>query len=701
MKFALVTLAISVVYLASVADGHAQTQPSAPFGFARHVGALMASDPIEEGSYNQDMMFITKSTTVGGKDYALVTFGDTLRANSTFWGNTIGWSDDFDLSDGTTYHYKEAFPHFPAMGMTPMSSLPHDPGDPDATETQIWFSRSFVLGQDIYSYYTSFAPGHVRLGVGLAVIRGGMTDADFATNHIAEFQRIPKANFWLPLWFDGAPIIKAESDGNTYLYLFNQFGLQRVLFTADAVEHFSAYQSWDGANWVYGGGASEMWPSTDFALRASCEWNPYLNKWLSVYAVYDSADGLNSQLAYRTADDLRGPWSDRKIFYYGTTRVNGGNEKAGDYYSPVYRAFYDQDGGQTIHVVASHSGSSGPVGIYEYKFDHTVATRNVGSIPQFAPQGLDETVNVNINGASVFYFRDTGRYGTLGNLIKTYPNSYLSTRTDFDASNGLTFDGKLRFNELRTIKSLEGQAWVTAAFPLGSFGSAVGYIGAFDRTFDRTGADLGTGVAYGRASAFGHLRRVPGVLPAGGLASKVYQVVSPAPVTVLLNDENDSSGNVYLAKANTTGTTSPFTMATALANAANYSYSTLVPDGNGFDVRSWSTTPSDAVPLFADALKPSIFQNDYTGGWIAIYTVKSSLTGASSQVAMRTAQTVYGPWSDPVVIYSASNGSQAKGRLFDAKYLNGFDRENGKVVYFYASDFETNTVNLFELRLDN
>jgi hypothetical protein len=55
----------------------------------------------------------------------------------------------------------------------------------------------------------------------------------------------------------------------------------------------------------------------------------------------------------------------------------------------------------------------------------------------------------------------------------TDPNAYRRLKTDTDASNGLTFDGPLKFKPLRTLPG-ESKAWIKAASPLffGSFYSA-------------------------------------------------------------------------------------------------------------------------------------------------------------------------------------------------------------------------------------
>lgn len=676
-----------------------EVQQSAPFGFTRRIEALRAASNGLDSQYTEDLMFITKGTTTSGKSYAFYTFGDTLNSSLRLFGNTLGWSDDFDLSDGTRFNFKESPPTALAQGMTPMSKLPHDPSAPDATEVQIWYGHSFVMGQDIYTYYISFGPNHKGLGVGMAVLRGGLQDSDFSNNHMNEFERIPKSKFWVaPYFFDGAPFIKTESDGKTYLYLFNQFGVQRTLFTPGGVENYANYKTWDGNNWVTGGFAKKMWDG-ELAIRASVDWNSYLNKYVAVYTPWDSGDGRNSQLTYRTADNITGPWSEKTVLLYGTSLANGGNEKAGDYYNPIYRSFFDRDGGKSIYVMASSSGSSGDINIFEHQFDHQVQTTNLYSIPQFSPQGLDEIVNVNHDGVSAFFFRESSRVDPLGNVRRTYPNGFLYTRNDFDTSDGLSFHRNLGFRVLRPYSSTESLAWILTAFAVPSSTVNNKMIGAFYKTFDKEGRDLGTGFAYTPTKNVVHFKRTKGFLPESALISKIVGVVPLMNTVVILNDELDSAGNVYLAKAETGSVYSGPDVGAVLTSPGSYSYATTTINEKGFEARSWSKDPADAKPIFDNALKPSIFRSSYKGGYIAIYTVKNSAWGENSQVAMRTAQTFNGPWSEPVVLYSVQNTSGSKGRLYNAKYLSGYDKEGGKVIHFYATDHDTKTVNLYQVRL--
>jgi hypothetical protein len=731
----------------------AQTQVSEPLDFSRFFS--LTNPPVNGLGITQDLMFITKYTDLTGHDYSILTFGDTFAAGA-FYGNTSGWSDDFDLSDGFTFHYRVAPSGLPGMGMSPEGGGAAPPGQ----ENQIWFSRSFVLGQDIYTYYGSYhrtpGQGHKLLGVGLAVIRGGIPDI----NNMPEFTRVAKATcvagsnagaacsnvsecpgstckgFWHPAvlflgvpiaWFDGHPVVKTDpSDGNTYLYLFNAFGLQRVLFTTDTVEDMFAYQTWDGSTWAYNNFGIALWTG-DTPIRATCEYNDYLQKWISVYTIPWAEGGClagpnveapctrnsecpgsschgfhDSQLAYRTADNIEGPWSDRTIIYSGpsVSDNSGSLGNPGETYSPVHRAFFNRNGGQTIYTFSSQSSES-PIAVLETNFDKTVTTASVGPVARMAPQGVPETLNTSINGGSVFLFRDTPRYSSTGTLLRTYPNSYQSISSDVTASDGLTFDTRVKYKPLGTLSG-EGSAWITASFqPF----SGANYLGAFYKSVDRNGVDLGTGFAYARGPAkfhsgtFSHFKRSGARLTPGSLLASVDEVtINPFRYTLLLNDENDPTGSVYLAR-NDVGTLSIRDISTGLTSSGNALYSSVSHPTYAPDARDWVSSPGSATPLFDNALHPAIFQNAHTGGWVALYTMRTSPAGNFTQVAMRTAPRINGPWTDAGVVYSLP--SAGAGKLYDVKHLDGFDEEGGKVIYFYASDRDANSVNLYKLRLDD
>jgi hypothetical protein len=700
------TLILTLVTLTSFrlvlpTDARAQTQQSDPTAFARFISQNVFTGHTATQDVIADLMFITKYTDTNGADHQIITFGDTFVGSpGSFFGNSMAWSDDFDLSDGWSFHYKVDGSGHLKQAMVPKAYIPHGPNEPDAGETRIWFSRSFVLGQDIYTYYNSFDAYNTCLGTGLAVIRGGISDF----NNIPDFQRVP--GFWQSCyWFDGHPIVKTESDGNTYLYLFNQFLLQRVLFTGAAVENIGAYQQWTGSSWVqlFSPGAPfpvNAW-TDDLAWRPTCEWSDDLHKWISVYLVWPSlvfsVPGV-TEIAYRTADELTGPWSDRTIIYHALKGGLTPGDPVSNCYSPVHRSFYDNPGRHAFYTFLSCNGSQGPAELYEYTFSgRTFTTSNLDTIPQFAPQGMDGTANIKVGGLSAFYFADTPQYGSAGNYIKTSRNSYLYTQTDFDPRDGLSFDRPLHYSVMKTVRAQESRAWITAGFKLGKA------VMAFYRAADLDGNDFGWGVAYTKSSKLGHFTRKPGRLPLGGILGNMYQVLDRTAAQVLSSDENDPSGKVYAVTVAPAASSAPESAA-ILLDPSKYAYSwehDQVIQGTTFRVRGWSSNPADALELFDNALKPAIFHNAFTGMWLAIYTVKNSAAGANSQIAMRTALDAFGPWSDPVTLYSVPNVNQSKGRLYDARYLQGYDQEGGKVVYFYASDFDTNSVNLFSVRLGN
>ena len=73
----------------------------------------------------------------------------------------------------------------------------------------------------------------------------------------------------------------------------------------------SAYQYWDGANWVDDMGASATVIPAGVG-ELSVRWNSYYKKWLMMYL----QEGKYS-IVMRTADCLTGPWSDEMIVVTG------------------------------------------------------------------------------------------------------------------------------------------------------------------------------------------------------------------------------------------------------------------------------------------------------------------------------------------------------------------------------------------------
>jgi hypothetical protein len=67
---------------------------------------------------------------------------------------------------------------------------------------------------------------------------------------------------------------------------------------------------------------------------------------------------------------------------------------------------------------------------------------------------------------------------------------------------------------------------------------------------------------------------------------------------------------------------------------------------------------------------------------------------------MRTANRLIGPWSDAIALFSEPNPGALKGRLYNAKYLVGFDKEGGNVMSLYTTGFQSPAgVDVFEVRL--
>jgi hypothetical protein len=88
----------------------------------------------------------------------------------------------------------------------------------------------------------------------------------------------------------------------------------------------------------------------------------------------------------------------------------------------------------------------------------------------------------------------------------------------------------------------------------------------------------------------------------------------------------------------------------------------------------WSSSVSDAVPVFNGLDILSVSWNNYLQRYIAVY---SSLF--SQNVMLRTASAPEGPWSDELHAFTAL--SPASGNTYDAQAHSEFDANGGQTIY--------------------
>lgn len=88
----------------------------------------------------------------------------------------------------------------------------------------------------------------------------------------------------------------------------------------------------------------------------------------------------------------------------------------------------------------------------------------------------------------------------------------------------------------------------------------------------------------------------------------------------------------------------------------------------------WSSSVSDATPVFNGLDILSVSWNNYLQRYIAVY---SSLF--SQNVMLRTASAPEGPWSDELLAFTAL--SPASGNTYDAQAHSEFDAHGGQTIY--------------------
>lgn len=108
---------------------------------------------------------------------------------------------------------------------------------------------------------------------------------------------------------------------------------------------------------------------------------------------------------------------------------------------------------------------------------------------------------------------------------------------------------------------------------------------------------------------------------------------------------------------------------------------------------SWSTSVSDAVPVFDGNDILSVSWNDYLGAYLAIYSAPFS----GNDVVLRTAPSPEGPWSGEMHVFSAE-GSVDGGTSFDAQAHAEYASDGGRIVYVTYSR-QTSTAGAGEVRL--
>lgn len=118
-----------------------------------------------------------------------------------------------------------------------------------------------------------------------------------------------------------------------------------------------------------------------------------------------------------------------------------------------------------------------------------------------------------------------------------------------------------------------------------------------------------------------------------------------------------------------------------LLNSSEYGYFTGLSLTNE---TIWSTEMDDAVPIFPSPVgEVSVMWNDYLSKWTAFY-----VNNEDYSIVLRTADNLWGPWSEPVVIVDYTEYPSLYGSYVHPELVE----DNGEIVYFIMSIYsEYNT----------
>ena len=97
---------------------------------------------------------------------------------------------------------------------------------------------------------------------------------------------------------------------------------------------------------------------------------------------------------------------------------------------------------------------------------------------------------------------------------------------------------------------------------------------------------------------------------------------------------------------------------------------------------TWSPDLARAEIVFNGTEMMSVFYNAYVNAFIAIYSQPMS-----QQVVLRTANRPEGPWSSPIVAFTAEDSSSELGWVYDALAHPELSQDNGRIVYVTYSRY--------------
>ncbi len=157
----------------------------------------------------------------------------------------------------------------------------------------------------------------------------------------------------------------------------------------------------------------------------------------------------------------------------------------------------------------------------------------------------------------------------------------------------------------------------------------------------------------------------------------VVQPVESEEYVYLLSTPSGRFGSCYLSRVDPLG----------ILNISNYQYLSGVSVS---DEPTWSSNPDDATPIFSSPVgEVSVMWNEYLEKWTVFYTDNEAFS-----IVLRTADNLWGQWSDPITIVDATEYPSLYGSFVHPDLVE----DNGEVVYFIMSIFDQ--YNTFVMSVD-
>ena len=300
------------------------------------------------------------SVAVGGVVYW--NFGDTVLASGAIVPNSIGWSSDRDASDCITLVPKG----------TTASSAPLLLRDRDS-EQSVWpLGMEETSAGTVHFYYASVVAsengedGEVEVaGVGLASFDAETLEAERALDGA------------LP-WPAGGPLPSRTFADEEYVYVLlsvavDAWATDTVLarVSKTEIESLSSYEYWQAGDavtpgrWLAGLWDEEanawrselseiepLWRQTGTHNGVELAYNEFLGRWLAVYA-----SSFMTTVNVRAAEELTGPWDGPETTLVRCPAFHASTGEGFVCYTGTQHEVYARDGGRTIYVSYSNSGS--------------------------------------------------------------------------------------------------------------------------------------------------------------------------------------------------------------------------------------------------------------------------------------------------------------------------------------------------------